>query len=715
MSLINYKTIRNISSVRSKFLFLYGFAFLLAFTSCNKKSTTSAGEYSDAFKAIIEKADKLFDKKKSDVAIRYLDSAFRQMDQPTANERFRFHSVMFVYYRRDRHDVEKAMLYADTMLSTAQKTPGQKQYIANYAEALFAKGDAYFDDNQYSNAYRCFYEGYSLGKNHLDKALMAEYTYRMGIIMFRQSHYKLAADFFKESYVQSFGYHDDFRAFYQRQELLNDIGESYSNNGNIDSAGVYYNKALEYIDKNKERFKALSNMLDIARAVVYGDQGKILFDKGQIAEAKTLLQKSIAINSKKFNDNSNAELVEINLAQLYLNTHNYSAFLALMSNLDAQLKAVKNDDAQTEWNKLMSSYYKEKRNFAKSLNYYTRYNVLKDSVSKASLSLRETDVNQQVANYDKQYQIENLREDNKTQLLYLYFAMVTAVLAVIIILMVYKYWRRSKRDVLAVNAFNKQISSQKNNLETTLKELNTLNQEKDRILRTVAHDLRNPIGGIASLTNMMAQEAYTDEHLEMINLIKETSYNSLELINEILEVANNGTDVLNKELADINLLLNNSVELLRFKAAEKGQQIILEMPDMPEELLISREKIWRVISNLISNAIKFSPAGSPIKVKIEDHYNEVEISVKDDGIGIPDAIKNKVFNIFTEAKRTGTAGEKSFGLGLSICRQIIENHDGKIWFSSEDKAGTTFFVRLPKPVIVEAMVTNMVKPLLAAV
>lgn len=711
----NYKIIRNIYHLRSNFLLLSGFVFLLIFSSCNKQKATSTSEYSDAFNIVYNQANKLFDNKKPEKAVHYLDSAFRQIDQPTANDRFRFYSMIFVYYRKDRHDAEKELLYADSMLSAAQKTPEKKQYVANYAEALFAKGDAYFDDNQYTNAYRCFYEGYSLGKNHLDKALMAEYTYRMGIIMFRQSHYKQAATFFKESYVQSRGYHDDFRAFYQRQELLNDIGESYDNDGNTDSATVYHNKALAYIDKNQERFKAYPNMLDMARAVVYGDLGKLFFDNGRVAEAKVLLQKSIAINAKKFNDNYNAELVEVNLAQLYLNSRDYSSCTALMDSLSKQLKTVKNDGAEMDWNRLMSSYYKTKRDFAKSLDYYTRYSALNDSLNKVSISLKETDVNQQVANYDKQYQIKNLENDNKLQQVFLGFATVCAVFAVIIILQVYRSWRKSKRDVLAVNAFNKQISLQKTSLENTLQELNTSNQEKDRILRTVAHDLRNPIGGIASLTGVMAEEDYNGEQLEMINLIRETSYNSLELINEILEVANNNADVLNKEMADINLLLNNSVELLRFKAAEKGQQIILELSDTPEILSISREKIWRVVSNLISNAIKFSPLGSAIRVKMEDCGDVVEISVQDNGIGIPDAIKHKVFNIFTEAKRTGTAGEKSFGLGLSICRQIIENHQGKIWFDSEDRHGTTFFIRLPKPVGAEARVTNMVKPLLAAV
>ncbi|MEP6613095.1 MAG: ATP-binding protein, partial [Mucilaginibacter sp.] len=115
-----------------------------------------------------------------------------------------------------------------------------------------------------------------------------------------------------------------------------------------------------------------------------------------------------------------------------------------------------------------------------------------------------------------------------------------------------------------------------------------------------------------------------------------------------------------------------------------------------EDLLISREKIWRVIGNLISNAIKFSPAGETIFVKAVVANNELRISVNDAGIGIPANVQDKVFNMFTEAKRPGTAGEKSFGLGLSISKQIIENHDGKIWFESDGKTGTTFYISLPR-------------------
>ena len=564
-----------------------------------------------------------------------------------------------------------------------------------FSEANFAKGDAYFDAHQFNEAYKYFYEGYFLGKNHLNYEILAEYTYRMGMISFKQSHFKIAANYFKESYKQSLYYLDNFGSFYQRQELLNDIGESYQRNGDLDSAMLYFNKTLAYIDENSDKYKGKANMLDVARAVTYGDEGEIAYNRGQYAQAAGQLKKSIAINLRKYNDNYNAELVEITLGQLYLDQHQDVLFINLMHDIHQQLASVKNTDAETNWNKLMSNYYTQKKDFSSAFNYFKQYSSLKDSLVQQSISLKETDVNQQLANYDKQYQIESLRDDNKTQLVYLYLAVISASMAVIIIFLVYRNWTRSKNDVLVVSTLNKQISQQKNDLEETLSELKLSSQEKDRILRTVAHDLRNPIGGIVSLTNAMLDDEYTEDQKVLIKLVNGTSYNSLELINEILEATNITASSINKEPVEINSLVSNSVEILSFKAAEKDQHIITELLDKPRELFISQEKIWRVISNLISNAIKFSPNDTAINVKVTNGNNEVKISVSDNGIGIPDDIKDEVFNIFTNAKRSGTAGEKSFGLGLSICQQIIENHNGKIWFESNAGLGTTFYVSLP--------------------
>lgn len=666
--------------------------------SCSKKEGDN-GDYSAQFRMFTAELNKPRHHVTLEQEQAYIDSGFRKIKNPYTNDIFRYYGLKYLYYKKGINKPRIALLYADSMLMMAKKSVTGKQYVSNYAEANFAMGDAYFSLSQYSTAYQCYYQGYFMGKNNLKNEILAEYTYRMGMVMFKQAHYLDAANYFKMSFKQSLSYKDGFIAFYQRQELLDNVGESFKNNGDIDSASTYFSKTLDYINNAGKAYSGPGQMRlkEVARAVVYGNQGEIAMLRAQNTLATQLLQKSIDINLKKGNDNANAELVEINLGKVYFNTHQFPQFVSLFKNLRNQLDTVKNEEAETNWNFLMSKYYLQTGDLRKAFNHLEKYNSLKDSIIKRSSSLKETDVNQREANYDKQYQIENLKDNNKLQRIYIYLAVISAVMAVIIVLLVYRNWRKSKGDVKIVIDLNKQINLQKNDLEVTLEELKINNQEKDRILRTVAHDLRNPIGGIASLTAVMLNEDFNEEQKELIGLIKETSNNSLELINEILEVTNEGIAQFNKEFADINSLLTKSVELLRFRAAEKGQEIKLELLGEPEVLFISREKIWRVISNLITNAIKFSPVGGTITVGASANENELRISVKDTGIGIPPDMQDKVFNMFTEAKRPGTAGEKSFGLGLSISKQIVENHDGKIWFESNIKTGTTFYISLPRP------------------
>ncbi|MBK7427455.1 MAG: ATP-binding protein [Saprospiraceae bacterium] len=102
-----------------------------------------------------------------------------------------------------------------------------------------------------------------------------------------------------------------------------------------------------------------------------------------------------------------------------------------------------------------------------------------------------------------------------------------------------------------------------------------------------------------------------------------------------------------------------------------------------------------MFNNLIANAIKFSPENSEIQISLKKSGQTAICKIKDQGIGIPEEIKHQIFDLFTEAKRSGTSGEQSFGLGLAISKQIIESHQGKIWFESEEDEGTTFFIELP--------------------
>ncbi|RZJ75446.1 MAG: HAMP domain-containing histidine kinase [Flavobacterium sp.] len=240
---------------------------------------------------------------------------------------------------------------------------------------------------------------------------------------------------------------------------------------------------------------------------------------------------------------------------------------------------------------------------------------------------------------------------------------------------------------------NAKISGHNEMMQKTLEALEQSQEENTRIMQVVAHDMRTPIAGVIGLTSLMLEEGgLNDEQQEIITMINTSGGDTLNFINDLLQVQYSKSNLI-KEPVAIHTLLKYCNTLLESKAKEKQQQITIET--FPITLNINREKIWRVMSNLISNAIKFSPKGTIINVIMEEKPFSALIKIKDNGIGIPDNIADKLFTMNADVQRDGTNGEKSFGLGLSICKQIIDAHNGSIWFESIPGNGTTFFVELP--------------------
>ena len=122
----------------------------------------------------------------------------------------------------------------------------------------------------------------------------------------------------------------------------------------------------------------------------------------------------------------------------------------------------------------------------------------------------------------------------------------------------------------------------------------------------------------------------------------------------------------------------------------------LHCSEEPIYMQIDDNKLRQAITNLISNAIKFTPDGGKISISIEEQQEVVMITVAGNGIGIPAKYHDTLFEKFTKARRKGLKGEHSNGLGMSIIKTIVEWHGGKIWFESQESKGTTFFIQLPK-------------------
>lgn len=227
-----------------------------------------------------------------------------------------------------------------------------------------------------------------------------------------------------------------------------------------------------------------------------------------------------------------------------------------------------------------------------------------------------------------------------------------------------------------------------------------LNNSKDRILATVAHDLRNPISGILGLCNMLEQKNPASENLFYIDLIKRSSQTALGIMEELLEVSE--MEAQNFQLLKQKVCLNDLiVEVMEHFETDALEKQIALSPKIPAKKLyadLNLKKFNRVLENLISNALKFTGEKGTVQVSLEEKAETLMIVVKDTGIGIPKELQHFLFEKFSRAKRFGLKGEKSHGLGMYITKQIVDMHEGTINFESKEHMGTTFFIELNKSV-----------------
>lgn len=234
------------------------------------------------------------------------------------------------------------------------------------------------------------------------------------------------------------------------------------------------------------------------------------------------------------------------------------------------------------------------------------------------------------------------------------------------------------------------------NLQIALKEVIDANRVKERFMYSMAHDLRSPISNVIGITKIMRLEDDLNEaQKKWLSLIESSTVNSSALINELLESNELLTKLESLEVVNINGLVGDIVLLSQIKANEK--QINIEFLGSSIECLVSIDtlKMKRLISNLINNAIKFSQTSQKIQVVIFGINHNCHISIKDFGIGIAANQIPFIFDAFTKAKRKGTNNEVSYGLGLSICKQIAHQHGGEITVTSELGKGSDFTVILP--------------------
>ncbi len=239
-------------------------------------------------------------------------------------------------------------------------------------------------------------------------------------------------------------------------------------------------------------------------------------------------------------------------------------------------------------------------------------------------------------------------------------------------------------------------------LEQVNRQLGQTNELKDRFLSMASHELRTPITSIRGQAQIMlrrlSRQAELPEGLvsiqKALQKIDEQTHRLSSLVDDLTDLSSIRTGKLELRLGDCNL-----VDICRHVVGDQrlisGRTIELEVPAEAVMLRADCNRLSQVILNLVSNAIKYSPEDRPVEVGVSSHDDVAVVRVCDAGPGIPKDQQDRIFEMFYRDPRAEESSKDGLGIGLAICKDIVERHNGRIWCNSLVDNGSTFIVELP--------------------
>ena len=659
--------------------------------SCREEAPSDHPEY---FDRLFRKVDSL--NLSPERSFAYLDSVYRDYPSPGILDRTRRYDYKGQYYFYEKLDLKNALVYVDSSLALLSTPEARKKYPRQYARALLNKGEIFQYEKNRESALFYYYKGRKAIDAVKDSCTMADYTQRLAMTNYRQGRFADARDLFIQASRQFSVCGLDFRSMAMAQSDIDNTGMCYAAMGKWDSAAYYYDKTLAFLTKYAALFAEDSvhhAYIETARGVVVGNQADVLLSKRDTAAAYGKLAESIACNLRPRHDSGHALTMMVKLAGVHLAQRHFPEAQQVLGHVRATLDLKPIAEMELAWRKLQAEWYERTGSWKEAYRELSDWRHLKDSLDRSNGGPAEMNFPNELQHLEDQYTIQLLEQRGRLKNVYLLLTGLTAGLLVVVLLLIVRGVRRSRGYIGQLNRLNEALKTENRQTQLAIHSLNESQAGYLQTLKTVAHDLRNPVGAIASVLTMMDQQPPAEEQTRTwLKLIRQATDQSLALINNILQLEISAGK-LKKESVELAELLETCTGTMQFKAARKHQSLRLEVE--PMILSIDREKIWRVVINLLDNAIKFSPEGAEIRLSAVRGNGEAQISVSDQGIGIPAGMEGKLFTLGDEAKRAGTAGESSFGLGLALVRQIVQAHGGTIGVCSREGEGTTFSIRLP--------------------
>lgn len=242
---------------------------------------------------------------------------------------------------------------------------------------------------------------------------------------------------------------------------------------------------------------------------------------------------------------------------------------------------------------------------------------------------------------------------------------------------------------------NEQLENQKATIAEQSKRLEKLIDDKDHIIRILAHDLKNPLANITTISNILKEEREIDQQKKFIAMIEKVSSQAQGLVNNVLDMATmeEGAIRLKPEELSIKDVVEEAVGSLSEQARRKGISVAVSGDDA--EVFVDHTYLLLIFENLISNALKFSAKAQKVTIELVADSKSVQVKVMDEGPGILPEEEGQLFEKFAKLSARPTAEESSSGLGLSLVKRYTEQIGGKVWYDRDASKGATFVVELP--------------------
>ncbi len=554
-------------------------------------------------------------------------------------------------------------------------------------------GNTYYLEMQYEKAMQYYLRA-------LTRADSSEYVYKKGVSQINVANV-----------LSSQGKHDDAIAYlesamdvflelgdqYQTAVCLNNIGVAFLNSGRPEMAKPNLERTLEIyrvLDDRKGQSAALIN-LGVASGLV-----------GDFETALSYQNESLEIN-RSLND---LQRIAEGLANQSNNLLNLSRFAEAKLSAEEGLtvaEQIRNLSIQHELYGNLSIIHDSLKDFSQALRFHRLFKETGDSLLniESRQNILELEVRYRSAKKNDEIRLLKLEKEsneaklrnNRTALILL---VASIVLGLILVGALYRLYDLRTKSTRSLSEKNLELNGLNQSLESRELELKKANSQVTKFVTILAHDIKNPLSAYRAVAKTLS-DSYFDlpenEKLGLIQRLEKSSENLFELFQNLLQWSTSKSGSMRFSPKEINLAIIAYKAVAFMQATAERKEITIDL-QMDGEVMVfaDRNMVSIILTNLITNAIKFTPRGGEIWISSKLDGGSVEVSVRDSGIGLSAGDLALLFRLDVDHKIIGGSEEKGTGIGLILCHEFVAKNGGRIWAESHLGQGSTFHFTLPQ-------------------